>query len=215
MTVLDNANEKMPLVLTVPGLGNSGPGHWQTLWEAERDDCHRVELGMWNAPHRNSWVTKLNHAIGQADRPVVLAAHSLGCLAVAWWASLEKPVWAEKVVGALLVAPPEVDSAPADSRLAPFGPAPKGLLPFPSILVASRNDPYMRFDRARLLASFWGSEFADAGEVGHINASSDLGNWMFGQFLLGRLLGAKTDSPVSDKDKAVFVTGFVEGDLSL
>ena len=77
-----------PLVLTVPGLGNSGAGHWQSLWEEQRADCRRVELGMWDQPHRNTWVNQLNLAIRAAAdnaqrRPVVLAAHSLGCLAVA------------------------------------------------------------------------------------------------------------------------------------
>ena len=198
MTVRTVDTDTSPAILLVPGLGNSGPAHWQSLWEAERDDCQRVDLGMWDAPHRNSWVTKLGHAIHQSDRPVILVAHSLGCLTVAWWAALEKPVWQEKVIGALLVAPPEVDTAPADSRLASFDPAPKGHLPFPSILVASHNDPYMRFERARLLAGFWGSSFADAGEVGHINADSNIGSWDFGQFLLARLSG----SAIAEQDRA-------------
>ncbi len=79
------------LVLTIPGLGNSGPDHWQTRWEAQRPDCRRVELGMWDAPYRNTWVNQLNLAIHCARAPVVLAAHSLGCLTVAWWANYEPP----------------------------------------------------------------------------------------------------------------------------
>ena len=98
-----------PLLLTVPGLGNSGPTHWQSIWERERDDCRRVELGMWNRPHRNAWVNQLNAAILKASRPVVLVAHSLGCHAVAWWSALELPAAADKVIGALLVAPPKVE----------------------------------------------------------------------------------------------------------
>ena len=41
---------------------------------------------------------------------------------------------------------------------------------------------------ARNLARTWGSSFADAGEVGHINAESGLGDWTFGRLLLNRLL---------------------------
>ena len=178
---------RQPVILTVPGLMNSGPGHWQTIWEAELPHCQRAELGSWNSPRRNSWVSNLNEAIARIDGPVILAAHSLGCHAVAWWAALECREWSDKVAGALLVAPPEVDSAGIDARLAGFAPAPKALLPFPSIVVASRDDPYIRFERARLLAQFWGSRFADAGRVGHVNASSGLGDWQFGQFLLTRL----------------------------
>ncbi|MFX7870436.1 alpha/beta hydrolase, partial [Acinetobacter baumannii] len=54
-----NLNDDTPVVLTVPGLGGSGPSHWQTLWEEARLDTKRVELGMWHTPHRNAWVTKL------------------------------------------------------------------------------------------------------------------------------------------------------------
>lgn len=177
-----------PLVLLVPGLNNSGPGHWQTIWEDTRGDCQRVELGMWDQPHRNTWINQLNLAIRQADRPVILAAHSLGCLAVAWWAALERPGPDSPVLGALLVAPPEVDHRPHDQRVCTFAPTPSGRLPFPAILVGSHNDPYMGFRTARRLAQTWGCGFADAGRVGHINADSGLGEWHFGQFLLQQLI---------------------------
>jgi predicted alpha/beta hydrolase family esterase len=180
-----------PTILTVPGLMNSGPGHWQTYWETLLPDCRRVELGSWDRPHRNSWVNRLDRAIDAVDGPVVLAAHSLGCHAVAWWAELTCDGWNEKILGALLVAPPDVDETAVDSRLHGFAPLPRRLLPFPSILVASHNDPYMTLDRSRVLARTWGSQFADAGEAGHINAQSRLGDWAFGQFLLSRL--SRTD----------------------
>lgn len=192
MDSISFAHDRSPTILTVPGLMNSGPDHWQSLWEADLSDCRRVELGSWDTPHRNSWITNLGHAIAQTDGPVVLAAHSLGCHAVAWWAAFEKADWSRKVIGALLVAPPEVDTGSTDTRLSGFGPTPKALLPFPSIVVASRNDPYIAFARARRLAQFWGSQFADAGEVGHINADSGLYEWSFGQFLLSRLVRQDT-----------------------
>ena len=182
-----DSNSDKPLILTVPGLDGSGPAHWQTIWERELDNVARVDLGSWSKPNRNQWVNNLNLAIRDAGQPVVLAAHSLGCLAVAWWAALEKPSYGSPVIGALLVAPPEVDVAPLDSRIEQFGPAPKGPLPFPSIVVASHDDPYIQFHRVRRLAQFWGSRVADAGAVGHINADSDLGAWTFGQFLLNKL----------------------------
>lgn len=180
-----------PLILTVPGLANSGPGHWQTRWEEALPDCRRVDLGLWDDPHRNTWVNKLNLAIQRADRPVILAAHSLGCLAVAWWAEYEqpaRPAQGGKVIGALLVAPPDVEDRPLDRRLTRFAPVPPSELPFPSILVASRDDPYMPIGKAHRLARQWGARFADAGAVGHINAQSGLGDWAFGRLLLNRLL---------------------------
>jgi len=168
-----------PTVLTVPGLHGSGPAHWQSLWERDRPSVARAELGMWNTPHRNSWVTRLDQSIRQAQAPVVLAAHSLGCIAVAWWAALSPQPYGWPVAGALLVAPADVDRADAPSELRGFAPAPHQPLPFPSIVVGSGA-----------LAASWGSHFVDAGSAGHLNAASRLGHWPEGQELLDRLIAA-------------------------
>ncbi len=188
--------EPEPLVLLVPGLNDSGPDHWQSHWERELDDCAKVDLGSWDDPHRNSWVNRLNLAIHRAQRPVILVAHSLGCHAVAWWNEYERPDANGPVQGVMLVAPPEVEEGPeveggrVDSRLARFAPVMRTAFPVPSIVVASRDDPYIRFDRARRLARIWRSRFVDAGWLGHINADSDLHGWPFGQFLLRQLKSA-------------------------
>ncbi|WP_242183684.1 alpha/beta hydrolase [Sphingomonas sp. CARO-RG-8B-R24-01] len=182
-----------PTILTVPGFGGSGPSHWQTLWESARPDTVRVELGMWHTPHRNAWVTKLDQAIRDAKAPVVLAAHSLGCLAVAWWAEMTRQPYGWPVAGALLVAPADVDRADVRAELATFGPTPAAPLPFPSIVVASRDDPWITIDRAHSLAVGWGSHFVDAGAQGHLNAASGIGWWQEGQELLDRVIGASAD----------------------
>ena len=187
-------SDREPLILLIPGLHDSGPDHWQTRWEAKYDHAHRVDLGMWDDPHRNTWVNKVNLAIHRADRPVVLVAHSLGCPTVAWWAEYEQPGPGGPVIGALLVAPPDVDRPGLDPRLARFGACPRGELPFPSILVASQDDPYCSQRTAMSLAQDWGSRFADAGAVGHINAESDLGDWPLGERLLDQLVHGQ--SPV-------------------
>ncbi len=177
-----------PLILTVPGLNNSNEHHWQTRWEASLPECERVDLGMWDDPHRNTWVNKLNLAVHRARRPVILVAHSLGCLAVAWWAEYERPAWGNPVVGALLVAPPDVEREGVDPRLARFAPAPRRALPFPTFLAASENDPYCSLRTARGLARDWGATFAYAGSIGHINADSGIEDWAFGQLLLAQLV---------------------------
>lgn len=189
MTIFSD-NHKQPVVLTVPGLGGSGPTHWQSLWEDTQPDTLRVELGMWNKPHRNAWVTKLDQAIRTTRAPVVLAAHSLGCLAVAWWAALSGQPYGWPVAGALLVAPADVDRADAHPDIAAFKPSPRQLLPFPSIVVASTDDPWIEVEQARNLASAWGSHFVDAGAQGHLNAASGIGWWAEGQELLNRVIDA-------------------------
>ncbi|MBW8752835.1 MAG: serine hydrolase family protein [Sphingomonadales bacterium] len=181
-------NDQDPLILLIPGLHDSGPDHWQTRWERKYANARRVELGMWDDPHRNTWVNKLNLAIHRAERPVVLVAHSLGCLTVAWWAEYEQPGPDSGVIGALLAAPPDVDRPGLDPRLARFSACPRAELPFPSVVAASQNDPYCSQRSAISLARDWGSRFADAGAVGHINAASDLGDWPLGERLLDQLL---------------------------
>lgn len=192
MSIFSPLDDRSPVILTVPGLGGSGPSHWQTLWEESRPDTQRVELGMWDSPHRNAWVTKLDQAIRSAQAPVVLAAHSLGCLAVAWWAELSGQPYGNPVAGALLVAPPDLDRPDLRPELAGFAPAPTRPLPFPSLLVASSDDPWIEIERARSLADNWGSLFVDAGAQGHLNASSGIGWWQEGQRLLDRVLDTTT-----------------------
>ncbi|WP_380875596.1 hypothetical protein ACFB49_05250 [Sphingomonas sp. DBB INV C78] len=185
---------RQPLVLTVPGLGGSGPAHWQSLWEQSRSDTARVEMGLWDSPRRNPWVTKLDQVIRTAEKPVVLAAHSLGCLAVAWWAELAGQPWGWPVAGALLVAPPDIGHPDAPGELAGFAPAPRTSLPFPSILVASEDDPFASIQRSFDMARDWGSHFVNIGHCGHINAASGIGLWHDGQRLLDHLVGAAEGS---------------------
>jgi predicted alpha/beta hydrolase family esterase len=183
-----SGDARQPVVLTIPGLNNSGPGHWQTLWEEQRGDCQRVDLGSWASPNRNAWVNRLDAAIREVNGPIILAAHSLGCLAVAWWGALQSQAYGWPVTGALLVAPPDCDRMETPETIGGFGPVPRAPLPFPTILVASRNDPYIFFERAHSIGKNWGSSFVDAGHSGHINAESGLAEWGFGQALLDQLV---------------------------
>lgn len=182
-------SQTAPLVLTVPGLWNSGPDHWQSAWERERRDCRRVELGCWNDPIRNVWISRVDQAVHDAEQDVVLVAHSLGCHAVAWWAQLVGQAGTARVKGALLVAPPDIDLPDADPRIVRFRPTPTALLPFPSLLVASHDDHYATFERQAAIAELWGALLVDVGELGHINAASRLGSWEQGQQLLSILTG--------------------------
>jgi predicted alpha/beta hydrolase family esterase len=190
-----------PLILIVPESAETSPDHWQTRWERHRDNCQRLDLGMWDDPHRNTWINKLNLAIyrateGSGDssgRPVLLVGHGLGCLTIAWWAEYERPSPNGPVIGALLIAPPDPDRPGADPscgdpRLAKFAACPRQPLPFPAFVVASASDPGCSLRSAIQLARDWDCRFADAGATGHIDAASGLGDWALGQRLLGRLL---------------------------
>jgi predicted alpha/beta hydrolase family esterase len=177
----DDSDWTSPVCLTVPGLGGATPAQWQRLWEQERADVAGIDLGCWDDPIRNVWLSRIDHAVGTAGRPVILVAHGLGCLAVAWWAGLLGKRAARRVAGALLVAPVDPEQPGADERIARFG-LPTAMLPFPAILVASRTDPACRFERAREIAGEWVTDLHDAGPAGALDES--LGPWAEGQRLL-------------------------------
>jgi predicted alpha/beta hydrolase family esterase len=168
-----------PVVLQLPGWRNSGPDHWQSRWEARHGDV-RVQQHDWEWPRRGDWMARLDDVVQAQQRPVVLVAHSLGCLLVAAWASVSRHT--ARVRGALLVAPGDVEAEDGPVPPLPgWRPIVRERLPFASILVGSQNDPYCRLARAQALARDWGSDWVDIGPRGHINAESGLGDWPEGR----------------------------------
>jgi len=172
-------------ILILPGWQDSGPQHWQSLWQS-RLACQRVEQHDWLRPLRGDWIARLEDVVLSTSEPAVLVAHSLGCMLVAAWASHSRNT--HRVKAALLVAPGDVEQEALRPVLTSWSPIPLCTLPFNSTLVASHNDPYCSFERARGFAAAWGSRLVDAGAAGHINADSGLGDWPQGQVLLSELI---------------------------
>ncbi|MBV9517863.1 MAG: serine hydrolase family protein [Hyphomicrobiales bacterium] len=176
-------------ILFVPGLGNSGPDHWQTRWEKKLSTGRRVEQTDWEHPRLKEWVARLVEEIARSEvpkRPAVLIAHSLGNLVVVHAAPLIAP---RKIAGAYLITPPSDAAVAALPEIDPdFVPVPMIPLPFPSVLVASRTDPYGSFADAQAKAQAWGSTIVDAGDAGHINTESGHGPWPDGLMRLATFL---------------------------
>ena len=178
------AGPAMPTVLIVPGLRDAVAQHWQTLLEtrlraqgrpvAAVPPLGREDLGV------AAKVAAIERAAQAVEGPVVIVAHSGGCIMVAHWArQTSRPVH-----GALLAAPPDFESPmpegyPTLDTLRAWGwlPVPRARMPFPSIVAASRNDPLASFDRVADLARAWGGELVDLGRVGHLNPASGYGEW--------------------------------------
>ena len=59
-------------VLIIPGWANSGPQHWQTLWEHAHSEYRRVEQRDWETPERADWITTLDVAIRATPSPPIL-----------------------------------------------------------------------------------------------------------------------------------------------
>lgn len=173
-------------ILIVPGLGNSGPGHWQRRWQQKMPTAQWVEQDDWDDPRCEDWVETLTRAIMMATRPVVLVGHSLGVPTIVHTAGRLTDT---KVRGAFLAAYPDVDE---NDEVPPaaldFADVPRDPLPFPSLLIASSNDPLCSVDRAADMANCWGSEFHVAGDVDHINAASGHGPWPEGLMMFTRLM---------------------------
>jgi predicted alpha/beta hydrolase family esterase len=176
--------KQSPKVLIVPGYTNSGPKHWQTLWQEKHPEYTRVEQRDWNNPQQAEWVETLNRFIAKERTPLVLVAHSLGCITIAHWVEKHQ----NNIRGALLVAPADVERPDALSALQGFAPIPVKPLPFPGIVVASSNDPYLNLKRAEFLAKNWGSRFVNIGPCGHIDTAAGFGPWRQGEVLLQQLL---------------------------
>jgi predicted alpha/beta hydrolase family esterase len=172
--------------LVLPGLSNSGVDHWQSYWCMAFRNATRVIQDEWDNPRLADWLPRLDTAIANGARPAVLICHSLSCSLAAHWAARGNK---GRVVGALLVAPSDVESdihTPPSTR--DFAPIPLKPFPVPSLVVASIDDPFVTIERAQQFATAWGSDFCNAGELGHINSASKLGLWPQGLLMLGQLL---------------------------
>jgi len=170
-------------ILILPGLGNSGPKHWQSLWQKEHNFT-RIEQKDWDTPVCTDWIETINIEIKKHNpQEVILVGHSLACTTIAYWAQK----FNIKIKGALLVAPSdtEADSYPAGTT--GFTPVPLIKLPFNTITVISTNDFYVTTTRAEQFATAWGSKIANIGDAGHINVSSGFGEWEQGLHLLKKL----------------------------
>lgn len=171
-------------VLTIPGLWNSGPDHWQSHWERLAPSVfRRVNQRDWETPRAEDWVAALDAEVSAAGPEVLLAAHSLGCALVCLWARRTRT----PARGALLVAPSDVEAPSYPVGPNGFEPMPLVRLRVPSIVVAGDDDPYVSLARARAFATAWGSRLVEVRGHGHLNSASRLGAWPLGVSLLREL----------------------------
>ena len=127
-------------------------------------------------------VRALEQAVAAIGGPVLLVAHSAGCLMVAHWAA--RTALAGRVHAALLATPPDFERPmpegyPKLAQLEAAGwfPIPTARLPFPSLVATSDNDPLGERARVEALAAQWGSALLQLGRVGHLNPGSGYGPW--------------------------------------
>lgn len=177
----------------VPGLGGSGAEHWQSHWQREIAHARIVEQADWDRPESDAWVTTLNRYVEGCRKPVVLVAHSLGCALVAHWAARVRYGQAAPpsapISAAMLVAPADVDSeAHTPDIIRSFAPMPLARLPFPSLVVASADDPFVSPERSAQFAGSWDSDLVSVGPMGHLSSDSGCGSWPRGKTILSEFV---------------------------
>jgi predicted alpha/beta hydrolase family esterase len=189
------SNSKPATVLIIPGLRDHVAEHWQTLLQAELDGAHSVEPLRENGLSCAARVEAIAQALERIDGPVILVAHSAGCLMTVHWAVRHRAIAAERVCGALLVTPPDLTAAWPDKYPSPqsleqhgWSPLPREPLPFPCIVAASSNDPLATLGAVRAMAADWGGRVAELGEVGHMNPASGYGPWPMAHTFIAELL---------------------------
>lgn len=160
--------------VVVPGWTGSGPEHWQTHLERTYRGFVRVEQTDWDVVERDAWVAAVDRTVRSLTGPVLLIGHSCGAVAVAQWLA-GSPVG--DVVGALLVAPADVEGPAAPEPIRGQAPLPVTSLPVRTHVVASDDDPFLAPDRARLLAGAWGSTVEWVAGAGHLATSDGYGPW--------------------------------------
>lgn len=173
-------------ILIIPGYQGSSKGHWQHGWAQKMPTAQIVEQDNWDKPDLQSWVENVHQAVLMATRPVVFVGHSLG---VTTTAHVAERLTDSKVVGALLVAAPDLDQKKGiPKQIKGFAPIPRNPLPFPSSFIASANDPFCSVEAAAEMASAWGSAFNVPGELGHVNPAAGFGAWPEGLMAFANLM---------------------------
>jgi predicted alpha/beta hydrolase family esterase len=173
-------------ILIAPGLGNSGPDHWQRRWGSRFSNAQIIEQADWEEPVLADWVDRIHQEVMLATRPVVLIGHSLSVAAIVHTAQLR--LKDTKVRGAFLVSPPDFDGEAIPEEALPFADVPTDPLPFPSMVICSTTDPLVSVERAQGFAADWGADFKLAGDAGHINVAPGHGPWPEGLLMFGELM---------------------------
>lgn len=169
--------------LIQPGWQNSGPHHWQTLWQERLGSAaERVAQQDWLVPERQAWVSTLVRTIQQTHHSAVVLAHSVGAIATVFAQQTAPPA------AMVLVAPADAERPGAPEALQSFAPIPMQPLRVPSLLIASDNDPYCSLERARAFAQEWHADLEVIAGGGHLNSDAGFGSWPEGWQMVGRWL---------------------------
>jgi len=185
-----------PTILIIPGLRDHVEEHWQTLLAkelaAQSIACITVPPLEHDKLSCQARLDAIDRALEGIAGPILIVAHSAGCMMVAHWVQRHRY---HAILGAVLAAPADLETPmpapyPGKAVLDAHGwlPIPRTPLPFPTVLAASSNDPLTQLERARDFAQAWGSQLVELGPMGHLNPASGHGPWPMAMQLIQGLL---------------------------
>lgn len=174
-------------VLIIPGLRDSGHGHWQSWLQTQYRGAARVPQADWDTPDLRQWSSQIARTLARhaPDTQWIAVAHSFGCLALAHHLSVQKTAQQPRTGGiraALMVAPADPNKFQLTEQLPHDG------LGLPATVVGSENDPWMPLERARLWADLWGARFQNLGQAGHVNTESGFGPWPLARYKVDQMI---------------------------
>jgi predicted alpha/beta hydrolase family esterase len=180
-----NATHTPIRVLVIPGLHDSGPGHWQTWLQGQYRGAVRVIQKDWHQPELPSWSERITQTLARHDPRTewVAVAHSFGCLALAHHLHAHRAsATVPRIKAALMVAPADPDKFSVRPLLPTDG------LGLPATLIGSETDPWMSITHARLWSDTWGLHFNNLGDAGHINVESGFGPWPLARYKVDQMI---------------------------
>ena len=190
-------------IVIVPGLRGHVPEHWQSLLAASLPRVKTVEPLEQYKFSCDARVNAIQRVMEEITGPVIVVAHSAGVAMFVHWAKQhDRPI-----KGALLATPPDLnrplpEAYPDMETLYRNGwlPVPRMPLRFPSIVAASENDHLATLPSVAAMATDWGSDFVNLGNVGHLNPASGYGEWPAAKAFIACLEGMQEERTTENKN---------------
>ncbi|WP_213981136.1 alpha/beta hydrolase [Sphingomonas sp. dw_22] len=161
---MGNGALALPGGFSIVTIAEGRPSAWGALFESGPQPDAHIPFKARTTAERNVLAAKLDAAVMQADRAVLLLAQGAGCFATAWWARLSPTSYVSRVAGALFFEPIEKDEGSVDGLLDTFA-SPRSALPFPSIVLGGETVRAGLRPQVRSLAESWGSRVVIGGHA--------------------------------------------------